>query len=826
MVSKFIKIIGAKEHNLKGISLNIPKNKIVVITGPSGSGKSSLAFDTIYKESYRRYIEAISYYKRWLIEQIERPDVDIIEGLPPAICIKQWESSKNPRSTIGTTTEIYDYMRLLFSKIGKPYCPNCNLEILSFTIQEMVDQIMNLGNGKKIQILSPIYEIHKNIIDKLRKDGFTRIRLNGLVISLDEEIHMNKNQQNIANNIEVVIDRLILKDGIEKRLTDSIELALSISNGILIVDVIKEKEIFFSKKSICPKCGFQVQEISPQIFSFNNPKGACPLCSGLGVYKGSTCPQCSGTRLKSLSNCIKINGKSISELSNISLNKLYLFFDNIKLTQKESIIVGKIINEIKRRLSFIIKMDLEYLSINRSVATLSGGEEQRIRLATQLSTDLSGVLYIMDEPTIGLHPRDTIKLLNSISSLKELGNTVLIVEHEPEIIKNADYILELGPGAGEKGGKLIFQGTPKQMRSVKSITAEYIYGKRKISIPSHRRKGSGEFLTIKGAKEHNLKGIDVRIPLGTLTCITGVSGSGKSTLIKDILYPVLSNRLYKTDLKEGQYENITGIEYINKVVYVDQNPIGNTPKSNPATYTGIFYHIRNLFSMLPEAKIRGYKPSRFSLNLEGGRCETCKGDGIIKIEMDFLPDVYVVCDACNGRRFNRDTLEIKYKGISIADVLDMTVEKAFIFFKNIPPIKNKLSTLIDVGLGYIKLGQPANTLSGGEAQRLKLAKELSKKSTGKTIYILDEPTIGLHQSDIERLMHILNRLVNLGNTVIIIEHNLDVIKLCDYLIDLGPEGGDKGGFLIGSGTPEELAKNQYSYTGIFLKKIFGGDIAS
>jgi len=812
----FIRIRGAREHNLKDISLDIPKNRIVVITGPSGSGKSSLAFDIIYREAYRRYIEAIALHKRWAMEQMGRPDVDIIEGLPPAICIKQWEASRNPRSTVGTITDIYDYLRLLFSKVGKPYCPNCSKEISFYSVQEMADQIMSLDAGKKVQLLAPIRESHPDLFLRLRRDGFIRVRVDGEIISLDEDINLSRENP----SIEVIVDRLIIKDGIRKRLVDSIELALDISNGLLLVDVLQDKELFFSKRPICYECGFNLPDISPQLFSFNNPKGACPLCNGLGTYKGELCPECNGTRLKPISRHIKINEMSISELSSMPLEALYHFFEKLDLPEKEMVIAEKIIKEIKRRIGFIIEMDLGYISLDRAVTTLSGGEEQRIRLASQLSSNLSGILYIMDEPTIGLHPRDTEKLIASIISLRSVGNTLLIVEHDPDMVLSSDHVIEMGPGAGDKGGNIVFQGSPKGLLKADTITGRYVSGKRGIRLPKRRKRGAGRFLVIKGAREHNLKSIDVAIPLGTLTCITGVSGSGKSTLVGDIIYPALVNRLYKAQMKEGRYKEIKGVEHINRVVYVDQRPIARSPRSTPATYTGLFSHIRNLFSMLPDARVRGYKPSRFSFNVEGGGCEVCKGEGMIRVEMDFLPDLYIMCEACNGKRFNRDVLEIRYKGMNIADVLDMTAEQALLFFENMPVIRNKLAIFVDVGLGYIRLGQPVNTLSGGEAQRLKLIKELSKRGRGMTLYILDEPTIGLHQSDIEHLLNLLRRLVNMGNSVIIVEHNLDVIKSSDYIIDLGPEGGqEKGGYLVGSGTPEELARISHSHTGRFLRKI-------
>lgn len=813
----FIKVKGARQNNLKNISVQIPKGKIVVLTGPSGSGKSSLVFDTIYAEAYRRYIESISIHKRWLIEQMERPDVDIIEGLPPSICIRQWGFQKNPRSTVGTITEIYDYLRLLFSKIGRPYCPNCGIEIPYYTVQEMVERIISLGDKKRIKILSPlkIEESVSKLIKKLRKDGFIRIRIDGKELSIDEEIHLDEG----IKKVEVVVDRVVLKEGIRKRLTESIELALSLSKGAVIIDVIGEKEIFFSKNPICHICNFQIPDISPQLFSFNNPKGACPLCNGIGIYKEDICPECNGRRLKKISDCVKIEGRSISELSSMPISKLKTFFDKIcfRLSKREILIADQILNEIKKRINLILEIGLSYLSIDRSVNTLSGGEEQRIRLVKQLSSEMSGILYILDEPTIGLHPLENERLLKTINRLKDLGNTILIVEHDPEIIKKSDFIIEIGPGSGENGGRIVFEGNFKDLLRSDTLTGRYL-SKKKNASRKRRRRGSGRFLIIKGAKEHNLKDIDVKIPLQAITCLTGISGSGKSTLLRDIIYPALLNKIYKRRIKPGKFDEILGAENINRVIYVDQSPIGKSPKSNPATYTGVFSYIRKLFSLLPESRERGYKPSRFSLNVEGGRCEICKGDGVIRVEMDFLPDVYITCDACNGKRFTKDVLEIKYKGMSISDILDMTAEKAYIFFENIPPIRNRLKIFLDIGLGYIKLGQPANTLSGGEAQRLKLIRELGKRSRGDTLYLLDEPTIGLHQAEVEKLLNVLNQLVDKGNSIIIIEHNLDLISACDYIIDLGPEGGEDGGYIVATGTPDEIANSDNSYTGKFLKK--------
>ncbi len=807
MHSRFIRIRGAREHNLKDISLDIPKNQVVVITGVSGSGKSSLLLDTIYKEAYRRYIDALAVGKKWLIEQVERADVDLIEGLPPAICIRHWESHRNPRSTVGTITEIYDYLRVLFSKIGKPYCPKCGKKIVFYSTYEMLNKILSLEKGKKIQILAPVVSAvskrlpFKTIIQKLRKDGFVRIRIDGKVYVIDQD-DIDLNEMDKAKSIEAVVDRIVIKDGIRKRLLDSIELALSISDGVLLVDIVGEKELLFLKRPICINCGFSMPEINAQMFSFNNPKGACELCAGIGSYKGDTCPKCNGTRLKLISRCIKINEMSITELSNMPLEKLYEFFKTISLPETELFIADRIIKEIQKRLEFIIDMGLGYLSLNRSVVTLSAGEEQRIRLAAQLSSDLSGILYIMDEPTVGLHPKEVEKLINSIRILKEKGNSILIVEHDPEFILNADHIIELGPGAGEKGGKVIFQGDPKKLLKSDTPTGKAL--SKRAEIKARRRKGTGKYIFIKGARQHNLKGIDVKIPLGTLTCITGVSGSGKSSLIRDVLYPAVLNRVSKAHIKEGAYERIEGIEHVKRIVYIDQSPVGKTPRSNPATYTGVFSYIRDLFSMLPESRIRGYKASRFSLNVEGGRCEACKGEGIIRVEMEFLPDLYITCDQCGGKRFNQEVLEIRYKGMSIADVLEMTAEQAFSFFENVPSISSRLKTFLDVGLGYIKLGQPANLLSGGEAQRLKIIRELNKAKKGETLYLLDEPTVGLHLADIKKLIDVLNRLVDEGNTVIIIEHSLEVIMACDYIIELGPEGGEKGGYVVAAGSPEEI----------------------
>lgn len=937
MQTEYIKIRGARQHNLKDISLNIPRNQLVVITGLSGSGKSSLAFDTIYAEGQRRYVESLSAYARQFLEQMEKPDADSIEGLSPAVSIEQRNSNRNPRSTVGTVTEIYDYLRVLFARIGQPYCPQCDIEISSQTTQQIVDQIMGLQEGTKIQILAPLVAgrkgRHTQLLQRLRKDGFTRVKIDDEISLLDEDIVLDKNKK---HTISVMVDRLIIKKEIQRRLTDSMELTLSISDGKAILDVIgsEKEEIFFNQKAACPNCGLSIPELTPQIFSFNNPQGACPECNGLGtkryfdvdlvipdpnlslregaiipwanrhsvyfqqmldslckhydidVYSpfgelpkeiqeeflyGSgkkeiefyferddrrhfytrpfegiipnlerryhetdsyqireevekymsirSCPACGGARLKSLSLAVRVGGKAIHEITSLSIENGYNFFCELKLGPKEMSIAQRILKEIKDRLGFLRSVGLDYLTIDRSSSTLSGGEDQRIRLATQISSGLAGVLYVLDEPSIGLHQRDNRRLLENLRHLKKLGNTVLLVEHDADTILSADHVIDMGPGAGLSGGSVVFQGTPDELiKDGTSLTGQYLAGLRTIPVPAIRRKGNGKAIVIEGAKENNLKEISVKIPLSTFTCVTGVSGSGKSSLINSILYPALCRKLYRSKIKVGRMKSISGIHNIDKVVNIDQSPIGRTPRSNPATYTGAFTFIRELFSMLPESKARGYKPGRFSFNVKGGRCEACRGDGIIKIEMHFLPDVYVTCEACKGLRYNRDTLEIRYKGYTIADVLNMTVNQAATFFENIPSIRNKLKTLVDVGLGYIKLGQQATTLSGGEAQRIKLSKELSKRNTGRTLYLLDEPTTGLHFADIQKLLEVLEYFVKLKNTVVVIEHNLDVIKTADYIIDLGPEGGDKGGYVVGTGTPEELVEINDSYTGQFLRE--------
>ena len=940
MTTDFIKIRGAKVHNLKDISLDIPRNKLVVITGLSGSGKSSLAFDTIYAEGQRRYVESLSAYARQFLEQMDKPDVDHIDGLSPAIAIEQRSSSRNPRSTLGTVTEIYDYLRLLFSRVGRPYCPECGLEIAAQTTQQIVDQITALDEGTRIQILAPMIKDkkgeHVKFLNKLRKDGFTRVKLDNEIRLLDEDISLDRNKK---HTISVVVDRLVINSDILRRLTDSMELTLNLSDGQAVVDIIGSDEIFFSQRAACIKCGISLPELTPQMFSFNNPQGACEECNGLGTkryfdpelivpdsdlsiregaivpwakrhsvyfqqmmeaicqhyhidiftpfkdlpenvreiflngsgkdeiefyfekddrrhfynrpfegiipnlerryretesyqvrediekYMGiMDCSSCHGSRIKPLSRAVKVGAMSINEITAFSIDKAFNFFQKLELRPKEGEIAQRILKELKDRLSFLTSVGLSYLTLDRSSATLSGGESQRIRLATQISSGLAGVLYVLDEPSIGLHQKDNLLLLNNLKHLKELGNTVLIVEHDTETILAADHIIDMGPGAGNKGGDIVFQGSSRDLvKDDLSLTGKYISGRLNIPVPVTRRNGNGKELVINGAKQNNLKDISIKIPFGTFTCITGVSGSGKSSLINETLYPALSQTLYRSKKRVGRVKSIEGIQHIDKVINIDQTPIGKTPRSNPATYTGIFTQVRDLFAMLPESKMRGYKPGRFSFNVRGGRCEACNGDGLIKIEMHFLPDVHVVCESCKGKRFNRDTLEVRYKGSNIADVLDMTVNQAFLFFENVPNLKSRLKTLIDVGLGYIKLGQSAITLSGGEAQRVKLSRELSKRATGSTLYLLDEPTTGLHFADIRKLLEVLSYLVDKNNTVVVIEHNLDVIKTADYIIDLGPEGGDSGGHLVAEGTPEEIIKVKESYTGHFLRKILHQD---
>ncbi len=937
MALEHITVKGAREHNLKNLDLTLPREKLVVITGLSGSGKSSLAFDTIYAEGQRRYVESLSAYARQFLQLMEKPDVDSIDGLSPAISIEQKTSSKNPRSTVGTVTEIYDYLRLLYARVGKVSCYGCGRQITSQTVQHIVDQVQAIPLGKKIMILSPIArnkkgEFKKEIQD-MRRNGFVRARINGEVHSLEEEIILNKK---FKHTLETVVDRLVIKENMGKRLADSVETALRYGEGSIVVVILenKEEELLFSEKFACSYCNISYPELEPRLFSFNNPQGACSQCDGLGIkmvidpelvipnpklsirdgalkpwekrssiyfhqmldtisthfkFKLSTpfeklpkkignillfgsgdepikyyfekdgrkqfytdtfdgvipelerryretdsssareeiarymrplsCQSCDGNRLRKEAISVKIADLNIVELTAFSIGKAHQFFEKLKLTQQEHNIARRIVKEIKERLGFLNNVGLNYLSLDRSSGTLSGGESQRIRLATQIGSSLMGVLYVLDEPSIGLHQRDNDRLLNTLIRLRDLGNTVIVVEHDEATIRAADYVVDLGPGAGVHGGKAIFSGAPKALlKSKDSLTGKYLTGAKKISVPKIRRKGNGKSLEIIEAKENNLKEVSVKIPLGCFVCVTGVSGSGKSTLIIDILYKALAGHFWHSHDKPGDFKKIEGIHWLDKVIDIDQSPIGRTPRSNPATYTGVFTLVRELFSQVPESRARGYKPGRFSFNVKGGRCEACQGDGVIKVEMHFLPDVFVTCEVCKGKRFNRETLEILYKGKNIADVLNMTAEEGKEFFINIPSIKNKLQTITDVGLDYIRLGQQATTLSGGEAQRVKLSKELSKRSTGRTLYILDEPTTGLHFADIEHLLKVLDRLVDSGNTVVIIEHNMDVIKTADHIIDLGPEGGDGGGQVLAEGTPEKIAKVKASYTARYLKE--------
>lgn len=939
MAKQYIKIRGANEHNLKNISLDIPRNELVVLTGLSGSGKSSLAFDTIYAEGQRRYMESLSSYARQFLGQMEKPDVENIEGLSPAISIDQKSTNRNPRSTVGTVTEIYDYMRLLYARIGIPHCPVCGKEIKKQTVDQMVDQILSMPEGTKIQLLAPVVRgrkgEHAKILEHARKTGYVRIRIDGNMYELTEEIKLDKN---IKHNIEIVVDRLVVKPGIEKRMTDSIETVMELADGLMTVDVVGGTPVNFSQSFSCPDCGVSVDEVEPRSFSFNNPFGACSECFGLGYkmefdedlmipdkslsidegaivvlgwqsctdkgsytraildalakeykfslstpfedypkkihdiliygtggkevkvyYKGqrgegvydvafeglianvarryretfsesskaeyesfmriTPCPACGGKRLKKESLAVTVGDMNIFDATNMSIVKFREFMDGLKLTSMQEAIGAQILKEIRARISFLIDVGLDYLSLSRATGTLSGGEAQRIRLATQIGSGLVGVAYILDEPSIGLHQRDNDKLIRTLKNLRDLGNTLIVVEHDEDTMLAADYIVDIGPKAGEYGGEVVATGTAKQiMKNKKSITGAYLSGKIKIPVPQVRRKPSG-FLKVVGAQENNLKNIDVEIPLGIFTCVTGVSGSGKSSLVNQILYKRLAKELNRAKTKPGLHKDIEGFDQLDKIIAIDQSPIGRTPRSNPATYTGVFDQIRDLFAMTKDAKAKGYNKGRFSFNKKGGRCEACAGDGIIKIEMHFLPDVYVPCEVCHGKRYNRETLEVKYKGKSIYDVLNMTVEEACDFFSNIPSISRKMETLRDVGLGYIRLGQPSTELSGGEAQRIKLAAELSKRSTGKTIYILDEPTTGLHFADVHKLVDILARLTEGGNTVIVIEHNLEVIKTADYIIDMGPEGGSGGGTVVAAGTPEEICEVEKSYTGQYLKGI-------
>ena len=922
MASDRIVVRGAREHNLKNIDLEIPRDQLVVITGLSGSGKSSLAFDTIYAEGQRRYVESLSAYARQFLEQMEKPEVDSIEGLSPAISIEQKTTSKNPRSTVGTVTEIYDYLRVLFARIGVPHCPTCNRVISAQTVQQMVDRVLTLPTGSRLLVLAPVIRGRKGEYKKLFSDfarqGFSRVRVNGTVRELGEEIDLDKNKK---HTIEVVVDRLVVRDNLGSRLADSLETALKLADGVVQVEEVDAKPDttnLFSERLACAECGISFPEVSPRMFSFNNPFGACPDCSGIGTryeidperlvpntnrslkvgalapwagresahfrqtlqalgkryrvdldapwsklkkasqqvvlfgdkdggfegvvamlerrYRESSsedvrreiesfmaerpCPTCGGARLRRESLAIKLAGRSLFDVVRDTIKDSARFFDGLTLSERDATIARRVLKEIRERLGFLMNVGLDYLTLDRAAATLSGGEGQRIRLATQIGSGLVGVLYILDEPSIGLHQRDNRRLLETLKRLRDLGNTVLVVEHDEETIRAADFVVDLGPGAGELGGHLVGIGTPDEiMANKESLTGQYLSRRRSIAVPSQRRKGSGAFLTIHNPREHNLKGMNVRIPLGTLTSIAGVSGSGKSTLVNDILYRALAQMLHRAQDRPGAHDRVEGAQHLDKVIDIDQSPIGRTPRSNPATYTGVFTFIRTLFARTPDARMRGYQPGRFSFNVKGGRCEACQGDGLVKIEMHFLPDVYVTCDVCKGKRYNRETLDIQYKGKSIADVLGLTVRDALAFFDAVPVIKQKLQTLDDVGLDYIRLGQAATTLSGGEAQRVKLATELSRRATGRTLYILDEPTTGLHFADIEKLLEVLNRLVDQGNTVVIIEHNLDVIKTADWVIDLGPEGGDEGGRVIAAGTPEAVARVPSSYTGQFLDPI-------
>ena len=941
MAQNKIKIRGARAHNLKNIDVDIPKDKLVVVTGLSGSGKSSLAFDTLYAEGQRRYVESLSAYARQFLGQMDKPDVDSIDGLSPAISIDQKTTSKNPRSTVGTVTEINDFLRLLWARVGTPICPNDGHEITSQSPEQMVDKILELPERTKLQILAPIVRRkkgqHKKIIEKVKKDGFVRIIVDGEIHDVEEEIELDKNKK---HDISVVVDRIVLKDGIRSRLFDSLEAALRLTNGNVAVDVIDDKMLQFSENFSCPYCGFTIGELEPRIFSFNAPFGACPDCDGIGVklevdkdlvipddtktlnegalapwnpisskyyptmlqqaceafgidmdtpfkdlpdkdkkiilygagdrefhfkfesdfgglkdidttfegvipnverryretnsdftrdvmrqYMTSlTCQTCHGYRLNEQALSVKIAGKHIGEVSDFPINESLNFFENLTFSEQNQEIARPILKEIDDRLTFLKNVGLDYLTLSRSARTLSGGEAQRIRLATQIGSNLSGVMYVLDEPSIGLHQRDNDRLIASLKKMRDLGNTLIVVEHDEDTMRAADYLIDIGPGAGENGGQVIAAGTPKQVEKKRnSLTGQYLSGKKYIAIPSERRKGNGKKIVVKGASENNLKNIDVGFPLGEFIAVTGVSGSGKSTLVNMILKRALAQKLNHNSEKPGKYQKIEGVENIEKIIDIDQTPIGRTPRSNPATYTGVFDDIRGLFAQTNQAKLRGYGKGRFSFNIKGGRCEACKGDGIIKIEMNFLPDVYVPCEVCHGTRYNSETLEVEYKDKNIADILNMTVSEALTFFEPIPKIKRKLQTIVDVGLGYVKLGQPATTLSGGEAQRMKLASELHKKSNGKTFYILDEPTTGLHSEDIKRLLEVLQRLVDKGNTVLVIEHNLDVIKTADYLIDLGPEGGDGGGQIVATGTPEEVIKVNDSYTGKYLKEVLVPD---
>ncbi len=857
-MQNFIVIKGAREHNLKNISLSIPREKITVITGPSGSGKSSLAIDTIYAEGQRRYVESLSVYARQFLEQLQKPDVDLIEGLSPSIAIEQKTVTKSPRSTLGTITEIYDYMRVLYTRIGRPYCYQCGSLISTQEAQNIIDSVMSFPIGTRMQILAPIVRDrkgeYKKELHEMLRDGFVRARIDGKMVDLTQDIRLKKQQR---HTIEIVIDRLIIKPGAEKQIKNAIDSALRYADTVIINLLDENRDIPFSRTMVCPNCGISYPEINPRFFSFNSKYGACPRCNGLGfedIYDESgrlrrlaeervqgsefgvtseeelthltPCKACKGMRLRKEALSIKIQDTNIAEFAKMPVSSAISFVNTLRLTDREQIIAQRVLKEVRDRLSFLDKVGLGYLTLDRLSLTLSGGEAQRIRLATQMGSSLTGVLYVLDEPSIGLHPRDCTKLLESLSSIRDAGNTVIIVEHDEETIRWADHIIDMGPGAGLRGGWVVAEGSPVEIENNKnSLTGRYLIGELRIALPDKRRQ-SKDFLKIIDASEFNLKNIDVKIPLGVFTCVTGVSGSGKSTLVFEILYKAFAKKLYESKLIPGKHREITGMDKIDRIICVDQSPLGRTPRSNPATYTGIFTYIRDLFAQIQDSKVRGYTASRFSFNISGGRCESCHGGGILKVAMHFLPDVYIPCNVCKGKRYNRETLEIRYKGKNIAEVLEMTVSEAIQFFSSIPLIRQKLEVLEDVGLGYIQLGQSATTLSGGEAQRVRLSKELGKKSTGNTLYLLDEPTTGLHFVDIQKLLDVINSLVDLGNTVVVIEHNPDVVKSADYIIDLGPEGGEKGGMVVASGTPEDVSMNPDSYTGRFLKeKLLKGKTA-
>ncbi len=832
---------GARVHNLKDVDLEIPRDQLIVVTGVSGSGKSSLAFDTLYAEGQRRYVESLSAYARQFIGLMERPDLDSVEGLSPAISIEQRNVSKNPRSTVGTVTEIYDYLRLLFARIGKPHCYKCGMEISAQTIQQIVDWALRLPLHMRIHIFSPIVRRRKgdyrSELKALAQAGFARVRIDGRIYELTEEISLKKNQH---HDIDLLVDRLALREGVEKRLADSLEIAARYGNDVINLEIVRPDgagngaEKIFSLKLVCIQCGIFYPELTPRMFSFNSPHGACSACGGLGVKADAgwtdedlssltgapVCGSCKGARLKEEMLHVNIGGKNIAEITSLSLKEALKFCSKLELSAREEAIARQLLKEINGRLRFLLEVGLDYLSLNRPSATLSGGEAQRIRLASQMGSGLVGILYILDEPSIGLHQRDNARLIALLKQLRDSGNTILVVEHDREMISEADCVIDMGPGAGENGGEVVARGTPSEiMENARSLTGRYLSGRMEIRVPIHRRRGNGGSLILTGVRQNNLKGITVQFPVGAMSCVTGVSGSGKSSLVIDTLFRAMAQRLYGSGEKAGLFDKLIGWEHFDSVVSIDQGPIGRTPRSNPATYSGLFDHLRALFAQLPESRVRGYKPRRFSFNVKGGRCEACTGDGLIRIEMHFLPDVFVTCDVCVGRRYNRETLEVLYKGRSIADVLELTVNQAVEFLANFPAISDKLETLRDVGLGYIRLGQPAPTLSGGEAQRIKLARELSKRSTGRSLYILDEPTTGLHFDDIKKLLEVLNRLTDAGNTIIIIEHNLDVIKSADYIIDLGPEGGELGGKLVAYGTPEEISSESGSSTGQFLKRM-------